>query len=127
MQAFWDLTFGDLDAMDLHGRQAALFGTGDQLTYGDTFQDAIGILADKLEERGAILRGAWPVEGYEHTASLAQRGDRFVGLALDLDNQADLHEARIERWVDQLVDEFGLATGGAGAARIVTRGRLRVD
>jgi flavodoxin I len=48
------------------------------------------------------------VDGYEHIHSLGQRGEFFLGLALDEDNQPQLSEGRIERWVGQVLEEFGL-------------------
>ncbi|HZW99331.1 MAG TPA: flavodoxin domain-containing protein, partial [Trueperaceae bacterium] len=35
-----------LGALDLRGKHVALFGTGDQIGYPDTFVDAIGVMAD---------------------------------------------------------------------------------
>lgn len=108
LQYDWEVLYRQLDTLDLNGKQVALFGCGDQLGYPDSFQDALGILGEKLEERGASLVGLWPVAGYEHTRSLGQRGEFFLGLALDEDNQAHLSEGRIARWVEQVLEEFGL-------------------
>jgi flavodoxin I len=52
--------------------------------------------------------GFWPTDGYEHEASLAVKNGKFVGLALDEDNQAELTEERIQKWVTQIKAEFGL-------------------
>ena len=59
-------------------------------------------------KNGAQLIGSWPANGYEHDFSKAQRGDVFVGLCLDTDNQDDLTEERISKWTSQIIDEFGL-------------------
>jgi flavodoxin I len=111
LQDDWDRQFKQLDGLDLSGKQVALFGTGDQLGYGDSFQDAFGILGEKLEQRGASLVGLWPVLGYEHYKSRGQRGEHFMGLALDDDNQAHQTDSRIEQWVSQVLKEFGLPSG----------------
>jgi flavodoxin long chain len=114
LQPDWHERLPELEgpgAQDLAGRRFALFGAGDQLSYGETFLDALGILAELLERRGAALAGRWPVEGYEHVASRAQRGDHFVGLALDYDNQIDLSDERLERWALALIGELGLRNG----------------
>lgn len=102
LQAAWDRALPAVRKLDLRGIRVALFGSGDQLGYPDTFQDALGILAETFEATGATLDGAWPVEGYEHVASRAQRGDAFVGLALDADYQPELTDERIRAWTSQL-------------------------
>ena len=45
---------------------------------------------------------------YTHTASAAQRGDRFVGLALDEMNEADKTADRIAAWTAQVKAEAGV-------------------
>ena len=106
LQAAWDRALPAVRGLDLRGTRVALFGTGDQLGYPDTFQDAMGILAEAFETRGAGLSGAWPIAGYEHVESLAQRGDAFVGLALDVETQAHLTEERILLWTARLAAEW---------------------
>lgn len=118
LQPDWGAWCDELDALDLRGTRVALFGTGDQVAYADTFVDALGILATKFEERGANLVGSWSAEGYEHAASRAQRGSSFVGLALDYDNQDDATDVRIERWTAALLR--ALSSGESGAAHEAT-------
>jgi flavodoxin I len=100
LQDDWEVQINNLKKLDLSGKKIAFFGTGDQASYPDTFVDAMGILYDAAAETNASLIGAWPVDGYEHTESLAVRNGKFVGLALDEDNQADLTEERISGWVE---------------------------
>lgn len=115
LQADWRAWYGGLSAVDLRGKVVALFGTGDQVAYADTYLDALGILAGKFEERGARLVGSWPAGDYEHDASRAQRGDAFVGLALDYVNQAERTEARIAGWTRRLANELPRPAEPAGA------------
>ncbi|GEM46389.1 flavodoxin [Deinococcus cellulosilyticus] len=105
LQDDWDSALTDLRQLDLTGKTVALFGAGDQYTYADTFQDALGILAEEFEKIGATLVGFTSVEGYEHVGSRGQRGECFVGLALDYDNQEDLNDERIDRWTTQILSE----------------------
>ncbi|WP_319475800.1 flavodoxin FldA [Marispirochaeta aestuarii] len=100
LQDDWEVQINNLKKLDLSGKKVAFFGTGDQASYPDTFVDAMGILYDAAAETNASLIGAWPVDGYEHTESLAVRNGKFVGLALDEDNQADLTGERITGWVE---------------------------
>jgi flavodoxin I len=109
LQDDWRDVFAELDSFDLAGKQVAVFGFGDQVEYPTTFQDAIGTLAQKARERGAQLVGCWPTEGYTFEQSLAVEDGVFVGLSLDNDNQRQLTAPRISAWVQQLVQEFGLA------------------
>lgn len=102
LQDDWAEAIGRLDALDLTGRKAAVFGTGDQCGFADTFVNAIGILADKLTERGATLIGQVPAADYRHSASLAERDGRFVGLPLDDTNEPDMTPERLSAWADLL-------------------------
>ena len=106
MQDDWE-GLESLEGIDLTGKMVAVFGMGDQEEYSDTFVDAIGILAQSAEQRGARLIGAWPVEGYDFSESAAVRDGVFLGLALDDDNQADLTGERLEKWAEQLIREVG--------------------
>ncbi len=107
LQDDWFRLYPKLDALDFSGKQVALFGVGDQVGYPDNFLDALGILAQKLHERGAELVGFWPTEGYNFTASKAQVGDQLSGLGLDDYNQEELTGGRIAAWLEQIQSEFG--------------------
>jgi flavodoxin I len=108
LQKDWETSFDEFDTLDLTGKIVALFGLGDQVGYPDTFLDALFFVADKARERGAQLVGAWPIAGYQFTQSWAVEDGRFIGLALDEDNQRERSAARIAAWVQQLTNEFGL-------------------
>jgi len=106
LQKDWEAVYAELDELELNGKQVALFGLGDQVGYPDNFLDALFFVADKARERGAHLVGDWPVAGYSFTQSWAVEEGRFLGLALDEDNQPDLTQARVTAWVEQLLGEF---------------------
>ena len=116
IQMDWE-DFGDtLEAINLSGKVVALYGLGDQFGYGDYFVDAMGWLAEKLDNTGARLVGAWPTEGYDFVASRAlnSTGSRFCGLAIDEDQQFTLTDERVSRWVDQVLNEYrAFSTGRA--------------
>ena len=103
---YWDEFMPAIEDLKLKGKTVALFGLGDQVGYPENFVDAIGILAIALEERGAKVIGATSSEGYKYERSAALRDDKFLGLALDIENQAALSPERIEAWVEQLKTEF---------------------
>ena len=108
LQDDWDGFFPDLDEIDFSGKKVAYFGQGDQIGYSDNFQDAMGILEEKISEQGGTTVGHWPTDGYDHDESRAERGGKFVGLALDEVNQSDQTGDRITTWVSQLKQELGL-------------------
>ena len=110
LQQDWDEVFRKLDGITLSGVRVAFFGTGDQRGYPDNFQDAMGILRDKLLERGAVADlGHWPTDGYHFQRSRALLPDgRFCGLALDVDGQKEQSEPRIAAWCAQVTAELGL-------------------
>lgn len=106
LQSDWDGYFSDLNDIDFNRKKVAYFSTGDQVGYADNFQDAIGILEAKISELGSTTVGYWSTNGYDFTESKAVRDGKFVGLALDEDNQLDLTDERIKAWVEQLKKEF---------------------
>jgi len=102
----WDeFLYGDLEGLDLKGKKVAVFGCGDQSGYADNFCDAMDELASCFKARGADIVGSVSVDGYEHTESKSQVGDKFVGLATDEDNQPEMSEERATAWVAQLKSE----------------------
>lgn len=104
LQEDWDLIWDDLCELDLNGKTVAIFGLGDQVGYGQWFQDAIGYLAQQLQSAGATLTGLWPNEGYQFEASkgLTDDGKYFLGLALDEETQAELSDSRLTQWLASL-------------------------
>jgi flavodoxin I len=109
LQSDWDAFFPDLDTMDFNGKTVAYFGTGDQIGYADNFMDAVGILEAKISQRGGKTIGYWPIDGYDFSESVACKNGKFVGLAIDEDNQPELTEERVTKWVAQIKQEFGVS------------------
>lgn len=105
----WQEALERLADVDLSGKTVALYGLGDQVSYGHEFLDAMIEIYDFVIDRGARVVGAWPTDGYDFTVSQAIVDDKFVGLALDLDNQADQTEARLQAWLKQIAPDFGLS------------------
>jgi flavodoxin I len=108
MQSDWEGLYDELDEIDFNGKTVAYFGAGDQVGYADNFQDAIGMLEEKISGLGGKTVGQWYIDGYDFTASKAVKNGKFVGLALDEDNQPELTEQRIKAWTAQLKLELGL-------------------
>ncbi|WP_066631729.1 flavodoxin [Labilibacter marinus] len=103
---YWDEFLPSVEDDSLKGKTFALYGGGDQKGYPENFVDGIGTMADFLEARGGKVIGHTSTDGYEFEGSKAQRGDKFVGLALDIENQAALSDERISNWVEGLKKDF---------------------
>ncbi|BAQ61361.1 flavodoxin 1 [Geminocystis sp. NIES-3708] len=108
LQSDWEGLYEDLDQIDFSGKKIAYFGTGDQISYSDNFQDAMGILEEKISSLGGKTFGYWSTDDYDFNESKAVRNGKFVGLAIDEDNQSDLTSTRIKSWVTQIKKEFSL-------------------
>lgn len=94
-------------AVDLKGNHLAFFGLGDQVLYPDHFVDGMGIIYSELEKFNPTFIGQWPADGYDFTGSMSLEGDNFLGLALDEDQQPELTEERVTKWVAQIKQEAG--------------------
>lgn len=106
LQEDWNGFIDELADVDFNGKKVTYVGLGDADGYPDTFLDALGIIHEKIKDSGATFVGAWPTEGYDFEASKGVIDGKFLGLAIDEDNQKDLTEERIKKWVDQLKSEF---------------------
>lgn len=116
----WDeLYYTTLPQFNLKGKKVAIFGLGDQVSYAENYADAAGELFDVFEGLGCQIYGFTSQEGYEHEDSKTIRGDKFCGLLLDMVNQEELTEERVQNWVAQLRAE-GFMDGGASVATTTT-------
>ena len=102
----WNVFFRSLDEINLEGKKIALFGLGDQVLYPNNFVDGLTVINEELKKRRADVIGSCATEGYSFTDSTAIENGKFLGLALDEDNESDLTDARIEEWLAQLRDEM---------------------
>ncbi len=101
-----ELRLPELAALDLHGKLLALFGTGDAVGYPDTYLDALALVDDALLTTGVERIGDWPTAGYSFEESLARRGDMFIGLGVDEDNEPELTGERVTGWVRKVLAEY---------------------
>jgi len=106
LQEDWDSFIDELENVDYAGKKVTYLGLGDADGYPDTFLDAMGIIHDRIKEKGASFVGQWPTEGYNFTASKGVINGKFLGLGIDEDNYKALTAGRIEKWVAQLKAEF---------------------
>lgn len=106
LQDDWDSFLPTLEGIDLSGKTVALFGVGDSAGYSDTFCDGVGILFEAVKGKGCKIIGAVSTDGYSFDESRAVVDDKFVGLAIDEDNESSETPGRISNWVAQLKSEL---------------------
>jgi flavodoxin I len=106
----WADFMPQLDQIDFKGKTVALFSVGDQISYTYNFVSAMKLLYDKVKERGArVIADKISVDGFEFAHSESVLDGAFVGLVIDEMNEAELTQARIERWAQTVRQEAGVA------------------
>jgi flavodoxin I len=102
----WEEFLPKLAGQDFSGKKVAVYGLGNQKSYPTEFVDAMFFLYEQFKQCGATLIGAWDTEGYNFKSSRAVVDSRFVGLALDQENQKDLTPARLDTWLKMLAQAW---------------------
>ena len=108
LQGDWESFLTKWEHVNFSGKHVAFFGLGDQYGYSFYFCDALGIFYPIAKEKGAQICGEWPTDGYEYDASKAEIDGKLVGLCIDVDNQDDMTEDRLNTWIPQILSGFGL-------------------
>ena len=109
LQSDWEDFFDDFKEINFTNKIVAIYGLGDQIGYGEYFIDGVGILAKVIIENGGKIIGKWPIEGYRFTESVAvieNDNEYFYGLAIDNDNESQLNDERLTKWIDQVKQEL---------------------
>ncbi|MDR1583964.1 MAG: flavodoxin [Prevotellaceae bacterium] len=106
LQDDWDSRISDLKNVNLTGKTLAFFGLGDSTSYSDTFTDGMGLLYEAVEGKGFKLAGEISTDGYTFDSSKAVKNGKFIGLALDEDNESNLSEQRIDAWIAAITPEL---------------------
>jgi len=101
----WDDYLDELKTLSLSGKPVAVFGCGDSVSYGDNFCDAIEEIHSTFAAAGAKMLGYVDSSGYEHSESKSDQGGKFLGLALDQDNEDDQTDGRVSAWLAQIKSE----------------------
>lgn len=102
LQDDWEDVWNDFSKLDFTNKTVALFGLGDQDSYGDEFVNALGTMYETIKENGAKVIGFTSTEGYEYDESTAEIDNNFVGLVIDEDNQEELTDERIDSWIETI-------------------------
>ncbi len=109
LQSDWEDYFEEFKTLDFTGKTIAIFGLGDQLGYQEWFCDGIGILGEVILKNGGKLIGYTKNDDsydLDVTPKSLLDDDTFYGLCIDEDNQSELTQERVEKWVNQIKNEF---------------------
>lgn len=106
LQKDWESHKEELKNIDFSGKKIALVGLGNQFTFGESFVEGMKKLYDIVSVNGGEIIGMTSNKGYLYKESEAVIGDKFVGLALDENNQDDETPDRVFEWVKEILKEF---------------------
>ena len=104
----WEMGLDKVDSLKLTDKTISFIGLGDQIVYGSTFCDALRIIYDKINASQLKHVGQWPTDEYEHDDSQSIINGKFMGLIIDEDNEPELTDERIDKWVEQVKTEVNL-------------------
>lgn len=106
LPSYWDEFVPALEDLDLKDKTIAIFGLGNQVEYPENFGDAVGIMAELVQKRGARLIGSTSTNEYVYESSKAEVEGKFIGLILDQETQPRLSKERITNWVKDIKTQF---------------------
>lgn len=103
LQDDWYDFLDKLKQQNLSGKTVCLFGCGDSAMYSDTFCDAMAQIKEGLQGTGCVFAGnTVDADDYSYEGSASVENGCFIGLALDDNNEADLHDSRMDKWIESL-------------------------
>jgi flavodoxin I len=91
--------------MDFTGKKVAIFALGDSASYSTSFAESMKVVYDAIKDKAQIV-GQVPDEGYTYDDSTAVNDGMWLGLPIDEDNEYDMTQERLEKWVEALKEEF---------------------
>ncbi|MDR2125550.1 MAG: flavodoxin [Prevotellaceae bacterium] len=106
LQDDWEDYKKKLASANLASKKAALFGCGDSSAYSDSFCDALGKIYSIINEKGCTVIGMVDIDGYSFDSSEAVIDNKFAGLPLDVNNEDNLTESRLDAWINLLKKEM---------------------
>lgn len=101
LQYDWKILLKSVKIMDFTDKKVAIFGLGNSTLFSTSFAESIFEIYEALVGKVEIV-GSVPIDGYIYEKSRAIVNGRFVGLALDEDNEYDETDTRLAAWIQDL-------------------------
>ena len=102
----WSHFFPIVNSFNFTGKNIAIFGLGDHITYAYHFVDSMGLLGKVIKKQGGEIFGATNTDGYTFQDSDAIVDGKFIGLPVDEDFESELTDERVSAWVNSLLKDF---------------------
>ncbi len=105
LQDDWDSFLPSFAKMDFPAKKTAIFALGDSASFSNSFVESMKIIYDEIKDKVEIV-GQVADEGYTYDDSTAVIDGMWVGLPIDEDNEYDMTEDRLVKWVEIIKKEF---------------------
>lgn len=105
-QEDWVKNIKELKIIDFKGKKIALVGLGNQFAFGESFVGGMKVLYDIVKENKGEVIGFTSSKGYSFEESEAIVDNKFVGLAIDENNQDNETPNRINGWIEEIKKYF---------------------
>lgn len=90
----------------LSGKTVALFGLGNGVMYPDHFVDEMVAMKQQLLNFNVNFVGEVSSETYDFNESESLENNKFMGLAIDEDNEPEQSEKRVVAWLGEIEGQF---------------------
>jgi len=101
LQDDWEGLLPKVEKMNFAGKKVALFALGDSASFSTSFAGAMYHLYKALKGKVDII-GSVSADDYTFDESDSVIDGKFVGLAIDEDNESDKTPDRLAHWVESL-------------------------
>lgn len=102
IQDDWMNPLEELKTYNLSGKKIALIGVGDQEGFSSTFVNGLRELYNAIKDSGADIVGQTSTDGYSFDDTTAIENGKFLGLVIDENNQSNLTDERIDKWLNEI-------------------------
>lgn len=102
IQDDWMNPLEELKTYNLSGKKIALIGVGDQEGFSSTFVNGLRELYNAIKDSGADIVGQTSTDGYNFDDTTAIENGKFLGLVIDENNQSNLTDERIDKWLSEI-------------------------
>ncbi len=106
LQDDWEELWDKFCELDFANKTLAFFGLGDGDSYADTFCNAMATIYGQACGKGTKTIGETSKEDYTFDESEAVKNGKFIGLALDEDNEYEKTDKRIQTWCESIKNDI---------------------